>query len=161
LWTLEMTPDGKPQPSAQPQPYIRAPFNQMSGRFSPDTRWVAYQSDESGALEVYVQSFPEPHGKVRISTAGGRRPAWGPNGRELFYVAPDEKLMVVAMKLGTASAEASLPRELFPLPRDSVGLGPFDVAADGQRFLVQVAADKIEPLNVIVNWPALLQKSAP
>jgi Tol biopolymer transport system component/predicted Ser/Thr protein kinase len=161
LWTLEVTPDGKPQPGAQPQPYIRAPFNQTAGRFSPDTRWVAYQSDDSGASEVYVQSFPKPHGKIRISTAGGRNPEWGPNGRELFYLSPDEKVMAVAMKLGAESAEASLPRELFPLPSTPIGLSPFEVAADGQRFLMQVATDKIEPLDVILNWPALLKKGAP
>jgi Tol biopolymer transport system component/predicted Ser/Thr protein kinase len=161
LWTLEVTPDGKPQPGTQPQPYIRAPFNQTAGRFSPDTRWVAYQSDDSGAPEVYVQSFPKPHGKIRISTAGGRSPEWGPNGRELFYVSPDEKLMSVAMKLGAESAEASLPRELFPLPKISIGLYPYEVAADGQRFLVQVSMDRIDPLNVILNWPALLKKGAP
>jgi hypothetical protein len=161
LWTLEVTPDGKPQPGAQPQPYIRGPFNQTAGRFSSDTRWVAYQSNESGKADVYVQSFPKPRGKVLISTAGGRNPEWGPNGRELFYVSPDEKLMAVAMKLGVESAEASLPRELFPLPRISIGLSPFEVAADGQRFLVQVTTDKIEPLNVILNWPALLKKGAP
>jgi Tol biopolymer transport system component len=161
LWTLEVTPDGKPQPGTQPQPYIRAPFNQTAGRFSPDTRWVAYQSDDSGAPEVYVQSFPKPHGKIRISTAGGRNPEWGPNGRELFYLSPDMKLMAVAMKLGAESAEASLPRELFPLPSTPIGLSPFEVAPDGKRFLVQVRPDKIELLNVILNWPALLKKGAP
>ena len=158
LWTLEVTPDGKPQPGAKPRPYIRAPFNQTLGRFSPDTRWVAYQSDESGRWEVYVQSFPETHEKVRISTAGGRNPVWGPEGRELFYVSLDGKLMAVAMKLGRGSVEPSLPHELFALPNGLTGLGPFEVAADGQRFLVQVTTDKIEPLTAIVNWPVLLKK---
>lgn len=158
LWTLDVTPDGKPRPGAKPQPYIRAPYNQTAGRFSPDARWVAYQSDESGSWEVYVQSFPEAREKVRISTAGGRNPEWGPGGRELFYVSPDAKLMAVAMKLGAGSIEPSLPRELFALPRDTPGLGPFEATADGQRFLVQVTTDKIEPLSVIVNWPALFNK---
>jgi Tol biopolymer transport system component len=158
LWTLEVTPDGRPRQGAKPQPYIRAPYNQTSGRFSPDTRWVAYQSDESGRSEVYVQSFPEPHEKVPISTAGGRNPEWGPGGRELFYVSPDAKLMAVTMKLGAGSVEPSLPRELFALPRDTTGLGPFAVAADGQRFLVQVTTDKIEPLTAIVNWQALVKR---
>jgi Tol biopolymer transport system component/predicted Ser/Thr protein kinase len=158
LWTLEVTPEGKPQPGAKPRPYIRAPFNQTVGRFSPDMKWVAYQSDESGRPEVYVQSFPETHDKVRISTAGGRNPEWGPDGRELFYVSLDGKLMAVTVKLGLRSVEPSLPRELFALPNGLTGLGPFEVAADGQRFLVQVTTDKIEPLIAIVNWPALLKK---
>jgi Tol biopolymer transport system component len=160
LWTLEVTPDGRPRPGAKPQPYIRAPYNQTGGRFSPDTRWVAYQSDESGRWEVYVQSFPETHQKVPISTAGGRNPEWGPDGRELFYVSPDNKLMAVAMKLGPGSVEPSLPLELFALPRDTVGLSPYEVTADGQRFLVQVTTDKIEPLTVIVNWRALVKRGA-
>jgi Tol biopolymer transport system component len=105
LWTLEVTPEGKPQPGAKPRPYIRAPFNQTLGRFSSDMKLVAYQSDESGRPEVYVQSFPETRDKVRISTAGGRNPEWGPDGRELFYVSLDGKLMAVAMKLGPRSVE--------------------------------------------------------
>jgi Tol biopolymer transport system component len=160
LWTLEVTPDGKPRPGAKPQPYIRAPYNQTLGRFSPDTRWVAYQSDESGRWEVYAQTFPEAHQKVQISTAGGRNPEWGPEGRELFYVSLDSKLMAVAMKLGPGSVEPSLARELFALPRDTNGLGPYEVSADGQRFLVQVTTDKIEPLTVIVNWRALVKRGA-
>jgi len=158
LWTLEVTPEGKPRQGANPRPYIRAPFNQTAGRFSPDARWVAYQSDDSGRAEVYVQSFPEPQEKTRISTAGGRYPEWGPDGRELFYVSPDEKLMAVTVKAGTASLEASLPRELFRFPWGVTGLGPYEVAPDGQRFLVPAVAGKVEPLNVIVNWPALLKK---
>jgi Tol biopolymer transport system component len=160
LWTLEVTPDGRPRPGAKPQPYIRAPYNQTLGRFSPDTRWVAYQSDESGRWEVYVQSFPETHEQVRISTAGGRNPEWGPEGRELFYLSPDAKLMGVTIKQRSGSIEPSLPRELFALPRDPPGLGPFEVAADGQRFLVQVTTDKIEPLTAIVNWRALVKRGA-
>jgi hypothetical protein len=160
LWTLEVTPDGRPRPGAKPQPYIRAPYNQTLGRFSPDKRWVAYQSDDSGKWEVYVQSFPETHEKVRISTAGGRNPEWGPDGRELFYVSPDGKLMAVAMKFGTGSVEPSLPRELFALPSDTTGLGPFEVAADGQRFLGYVTNHKTEPLTVIVNWRAQVKRGA-
>jgi serine/threonine protein kinase len=160
LWTLEMNPDGKPKPGAKPQPYIRAPFNQTLGRFSPDMRWVAYQSDDSGRSEVYVDSFPEAHKKVQISTAGGRYPEWRKDGQELFYVSLEDKLMAVTMKPGPDSTEPSLPHELFALPRDTVGLSPFDVAADGQRFLMSVTADKVEPLTVIVNWSSLLRKGA-
>ena len=87
-------------------------------------------------------------------------PEWGADGRELFYVSPDSKLMAVAMKLGSGSIEPSLPRELFALPRDTIELGPFEVAADGQRFLVQVTTDKIEPLTAIINWPALVKNGA-
>ena len=158
IWTVEVTPDGKLRPGASPRPYIVAPFNQVAGRFSPDTRWVAYQSDDSGRAEVYVQSFPEPGERFRISTTGGRYPEWGPEGRELFYVSPDEKLMAVTVKAGTGSLEASLPRELFQLPSGVTGYGPYELDPNGQRFLVPVVAGKVEPLSVIVNWPALLKK---
>jgi serine/threonine-protein kinase len=160
LWTLEVTPDGKPKPGAKPQPYVREPFNQTQGRFSPDMRWVAYQSDESGRNEIYVRSFPEPHKKVRISTAGGRYPVWRKDGQELFYVSLDEKLMAVAMKPGPDSTEPPLPHELFALPNVTTGLGPFELATDGQRFLIPVTTDKVEPLTVIVNWSSLLKKGA-
>ena len=123
-------------------------------------KWVAYQSNESGRIEVYVDSFPEAHKKIPISTAGGRYPEWRNDGQELFYLSPDDKLMAVTMKPGPDSMEPSLPHELFGLPRDTVGLGPFDVAADGQRFLIPVTSDKVDPLTVIVNWSSLLKKGA-
>jgi hypothetical protein len=87
------------------------------GRFSPERppHWVAYQSDETGKYEVYIQAFPEPRGKFQISTNGGQYPQWGAAGRELFYVSPDNKLMAVSLKLSTDSVEPSAPRELFRL----------------------------------------------
>ena len=124
LWVLPVTPDGKPAPDATPRPYLRTPFNESWGRFSPEAppRWVAYQSDETGRYEVYIQAFPEPRGKTQISTGGGQYPQWGAGGRELFYVSPDNKLMVVSLKLGADSVEPSTPRELFPLPAVDIGL---------------------------------------
>jgi len=124
---------------------------------------VAYQSDESGRYEVYVNSFPEARSKTRISTAGGTYPQWGPDGRELFYMSPENKLMAVSIKLGADSVEASAPRELFTLPALDNGLdAPYDVAPDGQRFLVRATPQQqaAQPLTVIVNWPALLNKGA-
>jgi hypothetical protein len=84
--------------------------------------------------------------------------SFGQRGRELFYVSPGDTLMSVNVKLGTDSVEPSTPRELFPLPGYDTGLGyPYDVTADGQRFLVR--ADRAsQPLTVIANWPALLKK---
>jgi hypothetical protein len=120
---------------------------------------VAYESDETGRWEVYIQAFPEPRGATRISTGGGRDPQWGTGGRELFFVSPDNKLMVVSLKIGAESVEPSTPRELFPLPE--VG-GHYDATPDGQRFLVRATPEQAtQPLTVIVNWPALLKKEAP
>jgi Tol biopolymer transport system component len=165
LGVLAVTPQGKPAPDATPRPYLRTPFNESWGRFSPEAppRWVAYQSDATGRYEVYIQAFPEARGEIRISTGGGQYPQWGAGGRELFYLSPDNKVMVVSLKLGADSADPSTPRELFPLPTLDVGLSPYDTAPDGQRFLVRATPGQAaaQPLTVIVNWPALLKKGAP
>jgi Tol biopolymer transport system component len=165
LWVLPVTPEGIASPGAKPWPFVRERFEQGQARFSPDSRWVAYQSDESGQFEVYIRSFPEPGEKRRISTGGGVYPQWGPSGQELFYLSRDGKLMVAPLKGGRTSLEASLPRELFALPASLGGLGlngprPYEVAPDGQHFLASDIAAGPEPLTVIVNWQALLKKGA-
>jgi len=162
LWILPVTPEGRPSPNAKPWSFVREPFNQQGGRFSPDGHWVVYLSDESGQLEVYVRSFPGPRVKLHVSTAGGAYPQWGSGGREVFYLSHDEKLMVVTLATAGSSLNVSLPHELFPLPLGGVtGPNPFEVTPDGQRFLVSEPAASSEPLTVIVNWPALLKKGAP
>jgi hypothetical protein len=92
---LPVTPEGKVAPNAKTRPYLRTQFNERSGRFSPEPEphWVAYQSDESGRPEVYVDAFPEARNKVPISTGGGGFPEWSLDGRELFYLAPGLKLI--------------------------------------------------------------------
>jgi hypothetical protein len=123
---------------------------------------VAYQSDETGRSEVYIQAFPDPRGATRISTGGGQYPRWGAGGREVYYVSPDARLMAVKLKTGNGTAEPSAPAELFPLPADDAGWCPYDVAPDGQRFLVLATpGQQAQPLTVIVNWPALLKKGTP
>jgi predicted Ser/Thr protein kinase len=162
LWVLPMTPEGRPAPDAKPQLYVGTPFNESWGRFSPEPspRWVAYQSDEPGQPEVYIDAFREPRGRKRISTAGGTYPQWGADGRELFYVSPDSQLMVVKLKPMGNSLEPSDPVRLFPLPAVDVGYSPYDTTLNGQRFLVRATPEHAvaQPLTVIVNWPALLKK---
>jgi Tol biopolymer transport system component/tRNA A-37 threonylcarbamoyl transferase component Bud32 len=160
LWTLPFTPEGKVSGNAKPTPYLRTNFNEWSARFSPEPspHWVAYQSDKTGRYEVYVQSFPERHGEVPISTGGGQYPEWSANGRELFYVAPDNKLMTVDLKITGDSVQRSTPRALFTLPIIDNGWSPYDTI-DGQRFLVRALPQQPSPpLTVIVNWPALLKR---
>jgi serine/threonine protein kinase len=154
VWVRPASPN-----DAKPKPYLQATFNTLWGRFSPDTHWVAFVSNESGQSEVYIDAFPEPRGAARISTRGGNFPAWSPNGRELFYVSPDYKLMSVSLKITADSIQPALPRELFQLPALDSASYPYDVAPDGQRFLVPAAAERVatQPLKVIVNWPALLK----
>jgi Periplasmic component of the Tol biopolymer transport system len=164
IWKLPVTPDGTMQTGASPTPYLRTRFNESMARFSPEPspRWVAYVSDESGRPEVYLDAFPEPHHKQRISTTGGQFPQWAADGRELFYVSPENTLMAVSLKAGSDMAEPSAPRELFKLPlRSNVG-ATYEPSRDGQRFLVLTNPEAgKQSLTVVVNWPALLKKAAP
>jgi Tol biopolymer transport system component len=96
----------------KPVPFLQTEFNEQQAQFSPDAKWIAYTSDESGAPEVYVQAFPALGSKLRISTGGGCQPQWRRDGKELFYVAADRKLMAVDVKTG-ATFEAGVPKPLF------------------------------------------------
>jgi serine/threonine protein kinase/Tol biopolymer transport system component len=163
LWMLPVNQDGTLRQDDKPRPYVRTPFNERFGRFSPGAkpRWVAYQSDESGQYEVYIDTFPEPRGKIRISTAGGTYPQWSADGRELFYISPDYKLMAASLKETADSIEPSAPRELFAISAPGTFMSPYEVSGDGQRFLVLSAHEETtQSVTVIVNWPALLKKGA-
>jgi predicted Ser/Thr protein kinase len=164
LWKVAVTPDGKMQEGSEPTPYLRTPSHESNGRFSPEPspRWVAFSSDETGQLEVYIDTFPEPHGKKRISTAGGSFPEWAAGGRELFYMSLDNKLMSVGLSLGAGAVEVSAPRELFQLHMFLIPAGsPYEVSRDGQRFLALTSPEAgPQSLTVIVNWPSLLKKGA-
>jgi len=161
LWVLTVTPDGKPE--AKPRPYLHSQYNEQQGRFllEQNPHWVAYQSDESGRYEIYIDAFPEPRNRVRISTGGGQYPEWSPDGRELYYASLDSKLMAVNLKTAGDSLEASTPRELFALPVFENGYNPYDVAPDGQRFLVLALPEGqvSQPLTLLSNWPALLKQA--
>ncbi|SPE34199.1 Serine/threonine protein kinase [Candidatus Sulfopaludibacter sp. SbA6] len=163
LWILPMSPDGKLAAEGKPKLYLQTRFDELWARFSPEAppRWMAYQSDETGRYEVYIRAFPEPRGEFQISTGGGQYPQWGADGREIFYVSPDNRLMVVSLKLGADTVTPSTPRELFPLPVLDTGWSPYDTAPDGQRFLLRATLEQAgAPLTVIVNWLALLKKGA-
>jgi Tol biopolymer transport system component len=163
LGIVPVTPDGKLRQDDRRRPYVRTPFNERFGRFAPGPRprWVAYQSDESGQNEVYLDAFPEPRGKIRVSVAGGSFPQWRADGRELFYLSPNFKLMAVTVNETNDAIEASAPRELFTIAEPGNYMSPYEVSRDGQRFLVLSAHEEASrSLTVIVNWPALLKKSA-
>jgi eukaryotic-like serine/threonine-protein kinase len=156
IWTLPVNSSGSP--GGSPRAYLQTQFNEADGVFFPqaEPRWVAYTSNESGQNEVYVQAFPEPQGKFQVSAGGGRFPRWGPEGRELFYVSLNDRLMAVDLKIGKNAVEAGTPRELFPLPTPTINFIPYDVTADGERFLVQAPPQQAAALSVIVDWPALV-----
>ena len=153
IWTLSLGAERKPVP------FLHSDFNESQGQFSPDGRWMAYVSDESGSQQVYVQSFPTLGGQRQISAEGGAQPRWRRDGKELFYLAPDRRLMVVTSKTG-ATFEPDAPRALFQTALDVAALRQsYAVSADGQRFLLNASAGEgPAPLTVVLNWTAGLRK---
>src|SRR5438445_2209577 len=101
----------------KPFPILKTPFSERDAQFSADGHWIAYQSNESGRYEIYVQPFPGPGGKFQISSNGGAQPPWNKNGKEIFYVSLDSKMMAAPVKLSAdgQSLEAGTPAALFPV----------------------------------------------
>ncbi len=141
---------------------LRSAFLEGDGRLSPDGRWLAYSSTESGSWDVYVQPYPTLAGKWRVSVDGGFRPVWRRDGRELFYVSPDQQLMAVPIAPG-ASLTPGTPSALFGLRTllhpPTQARQPFAVSSDGQRFLVLTAVEPVSasPVTIILNWTAALR----
>ena len=136
-------------------PFAHSEFLEVDPQFSPDGKWIAYQSNESGRPEIYVAPFPGPGGKRQVSTAGGSRARWRPDGKELFYIGPNQRLMAAGIAAKGGSLEVGKIEALFG------GLtGSYDVSTDGQRFLAVVPPEgKVqEPLTVVQNWMAGLKK---
>jgi Tol biopolymer transport system component len=148
----------------KPRLYQATPFTQSQSQASPDGRWMAFHSNESGANEVFAQTFPEPGGRWQISRSGGFFPRWRRDGREIFYYAPDSQLMAVPVGVSGSSLEFGSPMPLFRVdmlngPATAVGFrAQYDVAPDGQRFLVNVPTGPSAgtPLTVVLNWAARL-----
>jgi Tol biopolymer transport system component len=147
----------------QPESFLSTPFNEVQGRFSPNGRWMAYASDESGRFEVYVRPFPAADGQWPVSLAGGMQPEWRRDGKELYFISADGRMMAVAVTTDGATFTADVPHPLFevmvpearaPYPSD------YAVTADGQRFLVNTVVDQPSrpALTVILNWTAELKR---
>lgn len=163
LWTVPAD-SGLATEDRKAMPYLQTPFNEIGGQFSPDGRWMAYASDESGRLEVYVRPFPDVGTKWQISTRGGVEPHWRGDGRELFYVTPDGTLMAVVLQT-QGEFQAGVPQELFKTRFYSAGAGAGDrpsyaATKNGQQFLINtITADTMSsPVTVIVNWPAIARR---
>lgn len=142
----------------KPRPYLQTPFSEGNPMFSPDGKWLAYQSNESGRFEVYVQPFPGGGEKIQISTEGGMTPLWEPNGRELFYRSRD-KIMAVAIT-AQPQFKAERPKMLFEGPYDE----GYDVASNGQRFLMMKAIEQESAptqMNLVLNWFEELKRRMP
>jgi eukaryotic-like serine/threonine-protein kinase len=163
LWVITLASDGASSSSAAP--FVNSDFNESQGQFSPDNRWISYASDESGRSEIYVRPFPLPPGggsKTTISRDGGNHPRWRRDGRELFYLSNDGKLMAVDVSQGPVF-KAGVPRSLFQVPgvHDSGDIFKFfrwDVAPDGKRFLFAKGTPPSDPMKVVLSWNADLKQ---
>ena len=161
IWVLGL------QGNRKPRPFLQTPANEYQPTLSPDGRWLAYASDETGRREVYVRPFPGSGGKVQISTEGGLEPVWARNGRELFYRSGD-KMMAAAVETKPTFAAAK-PKLLFEGHYETVIFGfyegpNYDVSPDGQRFLMIKASEQESAptqLNVVLNWSDELRRLAP
>ena len=140
----------------KPRAILEEPSNQLQARLSPDGRWLAYASNESGEWEVYVRPFPEGRGKWLVSTGGGSQPLWRGDGKELFYVAADDRLVAVPIR-GRDTFQVGVSQPLFATRIPAV-LAPFRtnyaVSPDGQRFLVNSVTPRAAPapITIAVNW---------
>ena len=154
----ERKPDGERDiwvvsAGGDPVPFLITPFDERSPRFSPDGKWLAYVSDESGRNDVYVQPFPGPGPKWLVSTEGGIDPVWSRDGRELFY-RKDDQMMVVSVAASGAFS-AGRPRRLFEIRFDAGDNGPnYDVSPDGKWFVMPRRNQGAVPgeLHLVLNW---------
>jgi len=144
-----------------PRPFVQGSFNARDAQFSPNGRYVAYRSHETGRWEVFVQTFPEQRGKWQVTVNGGWGPMWRGDGKEMLYLGPDSKMMAVDVKTDAAQFEAGTSRQLFQTQLyDELRRNQYVVTPDGQRFLLVYPREleKPSPITVVVNWPALLKK---
>jgi eukaryotic-like serine/threonine-protein kinase len=153
IWSLDLTGGNRASP------LVADAISQGSSRFSPDGRWIAYASDLSGTAEVYVRPFPSGSGTWQISRAGGAFPAWRRDGKELYYMSLEFKLMAVPVS-ADAKFHAGSPVALFTIHPSGNGT-VYDVTPDGQRFLVNSLASELgsPPLDLLINWTSLLGKN--
>jgi Tol biopolymer transport system component/predicted Ser/Thr protein kinase len=158
LWVLPMFGDRRPFP------FLQSEAAELGGQISPNGRWMAYSSNESGGYEVYVRPFPPAPGKWQVSRDGGSQPRWRTDGKELFYLSTDRRVIAVPVRTDPPGFEAGDPRPLFEARVSNIEgsnpWGQYAVAADGRHFLVnRVAAEtSASPITVILNWPAVEKK---
>src|SRR5262249_7040950 len=162
IWVLPASGD------CTPRPFVKAGVLAYDGQFSPNARWVAYTSKESGRQEVYVLPFDgtnlnavpgsvtSPGGKWQVSPNGGRFPRWRRDGKEIFYLAPDHQMMAAQIEERGNSIEVQTTQPLFRAIAWSPSSSPYDVSADGKRFVVNTSANHTTPLTLVLNWTARL-----
>jgi Tol biopolymer transport system component len=149
-WALPTFGDRKPFP------IVAGPFIELMPVFSPDAKWVAYQSNESGRFEIYVQSFPAASGKWQVSNSGGEDPSWSADGKQLYYRSADQKLMAVDIQTD-GGFKAGIPEPLFTARvQAGIARNKYVAASDGKRFLMvaPLGREAMNPTTVVLNWNA-------
>jgi Tol biopolymer transport system component len=152
LWLLPL------EGERNPKPFLKTQFMEDQAVISPDGRWVAYRSDESGRDEIYVATFPQLGGKWQVSVDGGAEPQWRRDGKELFFTGADRKLMAAEVKTGAGAFEAEAPKLLFETPLTDPVRNRYVVTGDGQQFLIITRLSAPAPINVVLNWTAEIKK---
>jgi eukaryotic-like serine/threonine-protein kinase len=150
IWVLPTFGDRKPIP------LVKTSFAERKPVFSPDGKYVAYESDESGRLEIYVRTFPGQEGKWRVSSEGGGTPQWRADGKELFYLGPGEENLMAVEVSTREGFHAEIPQPLFAARvSDAITRNKYVPSADGQRFLLQTwRPEPVKPITIVLNWPA-------
>jgi serine/threonine protein kinase len=158
IWALPMFPDksGEQKPFA----VVSTNFVDVTPSFSPDGKWLAYANNETGRQEVYIQPFPSGAGRWQVSTAGGLRPNWRKDGKELYFLSTDQQIMAVDVNQKGASLQLGAPRALFKVATVTGPSGPYTVSADGKKFVMNTVLPQsiTEPLTLITNWPTDLKQ---
>jgi len=155
LWIHEFAPEVKDYP------LLATDYPNGEGQFSSDGRWLAFTSGETSRQEVYVMPYPNLSGKWQVSTAGGSQPRWRRDGKELYYIAPDSKLMAVDVDTSGGTLKAGLPKALFQtqITSPAFAFHQYDVTADGKRFLINTRrTQSAAALTIYSNWEAALKK---
>jgi Tol biopolymer transport system component len=149
LWVLPMTGS-----SRKPLVAVNTSFEEQNGQLSPDVRWLAYETNESGRFEIVVQSFPEGGHKWPVSTGGGVQPRWRADGKELYFIAPDGKLMSASITSTGAAFAAGTPVALFPVRIVSgvVTKSQYAVSRDGRFLINRPSQESMAPITLILNW---------
>jgi len=150
LWALPVTGSDR-----KPVVVTNTPFTEQNGQFSPDGRWVAYDTNESGRFEIVVQSFPEPTAKWQLSTQGGRQPRWRADGKEIYFIAADAKLMAVAVTVSGSTLEPGNAVPLFAtriVGSSFTDKAQYAVSRDGRFLINQIQQDSVAPITLIQGW---------
>jgi len=154
IWVLPLFGDGKPFP------IVQSTFEERFPEVSPDGKWMAYQSNESGRWEIYITAFPGGGAKWQVSSIGGASPQWRGDSRELFYLDPSDNLVAVDVNASGSAVQLGTPHILFQAVGIQRDYGPFNVSADGKKFLLNSGNLKegSDPFTMVQNWPAELKK---